>query len=336
MLSTPVFQSKLQPSQVLSDNYLSPVPRDERYERITRTAMRLLEIPMAFIAMEQEEAKPWLRSAHGLPAHQTRHALQFCAAPVDGGQARLETDASLNPVFWDNPLVTGPTHVRSLLSVPLYLDNGERAGALCAMDTTPHAFRQSHVQGLQDLARLAEAELRLDVLADSHKRALIRLGQMERRALYERVAGGLPVRRFRELLSGELALARQQNTSLALCYLRVRNMDELAGVQDRSRAATVRQLIAQVLRQRLPDDGALTALGNTDFCALVPGATAAAVDELLASLRNPRVALDAPGIRLDLELQLGLGLARLDEMPATASAIDIWATTLARLEPLDA
>jgi GGDEF domain-containing protein len=330
MLSTPSFQFKPQPSQVLSDNYLSPVPRDERYERITRTAMRLLEIPIAFIAME-EEATPWLRSAHGLPAHQTSHALQFCAAPVDGGQARLETDASLNPVFWDNPLVTGPAHVRSLLSVPLYLDNGERAGTLCAMDTEPHAFRQSHVQGLQDLARLAEAELRLDVLADSHKRTLIRLGQVERRALYEQVAGGLPVRRFRELLTGQLALARQHNTSLAVCYLRVRNLDDLAGAQDRSRVATVRQLVAQVLRQRLPDNGALTTLGSADFCGLVPGATAAAVDELLASFTHPHVALDAPGIRLDLELQLSLGQARLHEMPAAATAIDIWATALARL-----
>jgi len=331
MLSVTPIRFFSPPPQVLSDNYQSPVLRDERYERITRTAMRLLEIPIAFIAMDDEET-PWLRSAHGLPAHQTSHALDFCAAGA-GVQAQLVPDASLHPAYWENPLVTGPAHVRSLLRVPLHLGDGRRAGTLCAMDTEPHAFRHSHVLGLQDLARLAEAELRLDALADTHKRALVRLGQMERRALYEQVAGGVPARRFRELLADQLARAREEGGELGLCYLRVRNLDQLAGAGDKSRAATVRQLVAQVLRQRLPEQGALAALGSSDFCGLVPAATAQDLQQCMDAFTDPRVLLDAPGIRLDLELQLSAGKVRLQDLPDRATATDLWAAALARLKP---
>jgi GGDEF domain-containing protein len=330
MLSPTVLENETHQLEVLSDNYLSPVPRDERFDRIARTAMRLLEIPIAFVSVNEEDS-PWLRSVQGLPADQTSHALAFCD-PQLLQEVLMVSDASTNPLFWKNPLVAGQAHVRSYLGVPLYQAPGQPGGALCAMHTEPRAFRQQHVLALQDLARLAEAELRLDALTTIHKRVMVRLGQLERRAQFDGVTGCWNVRRFRELLATHVADARERASTLALCYVRVCNFEALAQANGKSGTDTIRQFIAQMLRQRLPDQGALCSLGGADFCALVPGPTALAVEDHLSAFSFPKMTLDGPGIRLDLELQLTFGLALLHEMSPMATATDIWATALAALD----
>lgn len=180
MLSPPFLEHESQGFDVLTDNYLAPVLRDERYDRIVRTAMRLLQIPMAFMAVAEGDSQ-WLRSVQGLPAHQTGQALAFCDPHILQGRVLMVPDASANPLYWHNPLVTGGPCVRSFLAVPLTRSNGVHGGTLCALHNEPRAFRAPDVLALQDLARLAEAELRLDALTTVHKRVVARTGQLERR-----------------------------------------------------------------------------------------------------------------------------------------------------------
>jgi len=187
MLTPPFLEHEEQRLDVLTDNYLAPVLRDERYDRIARTAMRLLEIPMAFVAVAERNSQ-WLRSVQGLPAHQTGQALAFCDPQVLQGRVLLVPDTCANPLFWHNALVTGAPRVRSFLAVPLFKATGVFGGTLCALQTEPRAFRTADVLALQDLARLAESELRLDAMGTVHKRVVARLGQLERRVRLARAA----------------------------------------------------------------------------------------------------------------------------------------------------
>lgn len=187
MLSPPFLEHEEQQFEVLTDNYLAPVLRDERYDRIARTAMRLLEIPMAFVAVVEGDTQ-WLRSVQGIPAHQTNLALAFCDPKVLQDRMLLVPDTCANPLFWHNPLVTGAPRVRSFLSVPLARAPGVSGGTLCALHTAARAFCTADVLALQDLARLAESELRLDAMTAVHKRVVTRLGQLERRVRLARSA----------------------------------------------------------------------------------------------------------------------------------------------------
>ncbi|MEP6790572.1 MAG: GAF domain-containing protein [Ramlibacter sp.] len=331
MLCPPFLENEEQQLEILSDNYLSPVPRDERFDRITRTAMRLLEIPIALVA-QSEGARHWLRSVQGLPAQQTGHALDFCGRGILKDRVLLVGDTSVDMQFWENPLVTGPVHVRSYLGIPLHCAGGSGGGTLCAMDTRVDAFCQSDILALQDLARLAEAELRVDQMAGAQKQLLERMGQLERRSQFDNVTGCWNVRRFREMLSANVRQARAAGTSLALCCVRVRNFKELGRAQGAPRLGAVRQVIAQELRQRLPEGGALASLGGSDFCAMVPGPTPTDVEGLLVAFTFPRLSMGAPGIRIDPQLRLEFGLALLHEMRGETGPTEIWATALANLE----
>lgn len=327
-MTSPVLLENEEPRlEVLSDNYQSPVPREERYDRITRTAMRLLEIPVAFMTTIGEDGQA-LRSVQGLPAHQTSHAMAFCDPQILTAQPLLVPDAAANPLFWHNALVTGPARVRSFLGVPLQRAPGVSAGVLGAMHVEPRAFRQSHVSALQDLARLVEAELRLDSLTLMHRRVVTRLGQLERRGHFDTVTGCWSVRRFRELLSMAVSDAHAQGGTVALCYARVRDFGRHAGSQKSPKHDALRQVVAHELRQRLPARGALASLGAADFCALLPAADGTEADQAMAQFCQPALAAQAAS----LPLELSFGRATLHELGAQASATEIWARALSNLE----
>lgn len=328
MMSPPFLEYEEQSLPVQSDNYLSPVPRDERFDRITRSAMRLLEVPYAFLAINGDDG-PELRSAQGLPAHQTSSALAFCDPQILNEQVLMVPDASANPLFWQNSLVAGTAHVRSFLAVPLARAPGTQGGTLCALHKEPRAFRSSHVLALQDLARIAESELKLDALTAMHKRVVARLDQLERRAHFDTVTGCWSVRRFREILSAAVTEAHAKGGDLALCYVRVGNFKALAG-SDRARQDAVRQAVAQELRRHLPPQGALASLGGCDFCALLPGGDARSVEERIAAFTGAHVALDLPHVAGAVDF--AFGRVRLGELGPGASATEVWARALANLE----
>jgi hypothetical protein len=101
----------------------------------------------------------------------------------------------------------------------------------------------------------------------------------------------------------------------------------------RRRPASSVQLLAQVLRRRLPTHGALGSLGERDFCALVPGASQLEIEGSLAAFTYPHVKLDMPGIHMDLTLDLAFGLAFPGRHEVFANpATELWATVVAGLK----
>jgi GGDEF domain-containing protein len=336
MLSPPFLENEQQRLELVEE--IAPVEfapsyvlREERFDRISRIALRLLDVPVALISVIDGDMH-WIRSVQGLSMAETPATLSFAGHVIKDKLAMRIPDATVESRFMDNPLVKGPTHVRSCLGVTLQLAPGVPAGTLCVLDTRPRAFSSQDIAALQDLAHLAEAEFRLDALSTVQKRLLVKLDLLERRARVDPQTGCWNVRGFRELVGMAVADAARDGSTLALCYVRVRNFDALASEHDKGQVDTMRQLIAQVLRQRLPDNGALAALGGGDFCALIPAPTALAIEDRLGEFTYPRVKLNGPGMRFDLDLHLGFGLAMLHEMPAGTSATEIWATALAKLE----
>ncbi len=307
------------------------VPREERFDRITRTVQRLLNVPIALISIVEEDVQ-WFRSVQGLPLEQTSRDVAFCGHVVVEGSILLVPDTHRDPRFRDNPLVTGEPYIRAYLGVPLSIAPGIRAGTLCAMSDREHSFRQPDIEALQDLAAMAEAELTLDAMSNTQKRLLTRLSKLERRASLDAITGCWNVRGFRDLVAMAVSEAVASGTDLALCNIRIKNFAQLALSPSAPRSEAIRQVLAQVLRQRLPRDGALAVLGPVEFCALVPGETALAVEDALARLTYPQAEIDVPGLQVKLQLELAFGLAFLRDHAGPTPATSIWASALAALK----
>jgi GAF domain-containing protein len=73
------------------------------------------------------------------------------------------TDASLDERFRENPLVTGPLHLRYYCGAPIIFD-GTPLGALCMLDVKPHApASDQHKKVLTELAAAVAREITVSI-----------------------------------------------------------------------------------------------------------------------------------------------------------------------------
>lgn len=173
---------------------LGGIGREPPFDHITQFAAELFDAPISLVSIVGSDTQCF-RGACGLDADDTPRSVAFCAFAILERDVMVVPDATLDPRFRKNPLVTGEPHVRFYAGAPLRVANGQPVGTLCIVDNKPRHF------GKQDrlrLARLAQTvvdliELRVErFVADYHRRTL----DEERQLLtltVENVSGGVAV-----------------------------------------------------------------------------------------------------------------------------------------------
>ena len=131
---------------------------EERFDRYTRIAAALFDVPIALVSLIDAN-RQWFKSHHGLDAEETPREMAFCAHTILGKDVLQVPDALQDPRFADNPLVTGPPRLRFYAGFPLVVGDGRCVGTLCLIDQRPRALDEVQLELLADLAHLVEAEL---------------------------------------------------------------------------------------------------------------------------------------------------------------------------------
>lgn len=137
---------------------LLDTPAEERFDRITRIAQRLFDVPIVLVSLV-DQCRQWFKSAQGLGASETPRDISFCGHAIHAGKVFVVENALADPRFADNPLVTGPPDIRFYAGAPLATAGGFRIGTLCLIDTRARAFPASDQRDLRDLAAWVEDEL---------------------------------------------------------------------------------------------------------------------------------------------------------------------------------
>ena len=139
---------------------LLDTPSDERFDRITRTAQRLFQVPIALVTLVDSN-RQWFKSRFGLDATETPRRVAFCAHAILTDDPFIVEDAAADARFADNPLVTGAPYVGFYAGMPLHDTTGWRVGTLCVIDHVARSMSASDIAALRDLALWAETELNL-------------------------------------------------------------------------------------------------------------------------------------------------------------------------------
>jgi two-component system, sensor histidine kinase len=139
---------------------LLDTPEDDRFDRITATAAEWLGTPVSLISFVDCD-RQWFMSHHGLDVRETPRAIAFCAIAIESPETLVVEDTCVDPHFRDNPLVTGPPHVRFYAGQPLIDQSGARIGTLNVIDFIPRTLSDRQCELLKDLARWAETEIAL-------------------------------------------------------------------------------------------------------------------------------------------------------------------------------
>ena len=127
-------------------------------KQITDFAAALCGCPISLVSLVEERRQTFIARS-GFAATETPRDVSFCAHAMLGVQIMVVPDATDDPRFSCNALVTGVENVRFYAGAPLVAEDGVPLGALCVIDTVPHP------DGLNDLQRQGLTTLADNVMA---------------------------------------------------------------------------------------------------------------------------------------------------------------------------
>jgi diguanylate cyclase (GGDEF)-like protein/PAS domain S-box-containing protein len=136
---------------------------------IALLASSLFQVPMAMVSFVERDRQVFLAKV-GLDVCETGRDVSFCAHAIRGSDIFVVLDATLDPRFSRNPLVTGEPHIRFYAGAPLTGPHGQTMGTLCIVDSKPRAsFSESDRSLLSELAALVLDKLELHRLEVARK-----------------------------------------------------------------------------------------------------------------------------------------------------------------------
>jgi len=111
---------------------------DTVFDKIVEMTSAYFNAPIALISIVDEHQQ-WFKARVGLKETQTPREVSFCAYSTLDNTPLEVLDATLDPRFKDNSLVTGPPYIRYYTGTPLITEEGFTLGSLCIIDTVSRA-----------------------------------------------------------------------------------------------------------------------------------------------------------------------------------------------------
>ncbi|MEM6883487.1 MAG: GAF domain-containing SpoIIE family protein phosphatase [Verrucomicrobiota bacterium] len=150
---------------------LSQSESEDRFDRMTRLAAKLFNVPMAYISLVDSD-QPWVKSRVGIGACSTCRDSSFCGHTILQDDVMIIADTHQDRRFSDNPMVTGEPHIRFYAGQPLKGRNGYNIGTLSLLDHQPRDLSKDERQLLSDLTRMVEKELHLSDLLEMQQQLI--------------------------------------------------------------------------------------------------------------------------------------------------------------------
>ncbi|EDM46292.1 ATP-binding protein [Marinobacter algicola] len=142
----------------LKRTHLLDTSPEERFDRFTRMAKLAFGVPIALVSLVDDK-RQWFKSCQGLEARETPRDISFCGHAILSDRLFIVEDTHEDSRFADNPLVTGPPHIRFYAGAQLHSHDGYRLGTLCIIDTRPRTLDHDQRVLLEELARCVDEEI---------------------------------------------------------------------------------------------------------------------------------------------------------------------------------
>lgn len=120
------------------------------YADLVALARSIADCETAFISIVEDE-RQWFKASEGLTITQTPRSIALCDHAIRSSEVMVVLDTAQDTRFADNPLVTGPPHIRFYAGAPVINGDGYALGTICVSDSRP----RTHFDGAPLLAALA-------------------------------------------------------------------------------------------------------------------------------------------------------------------------------------
>lgn len=150
--------------QTLNSLKILDTPQEERFDRITKLAQRLFDVPVALFSLVDEN-RIWFKSRQGFESTEIARTGAFCDHALLSETVFVVEDATKDKDFRDHSAVTDGPGVRFYAGCPVSAADGTRLGTLCVLDTVPRQIAPEDIDLMQDLGQMVEDELSTLTLA---------------------------------------------------------------------------------------------------------------------------------------------------------------------------
>jgi len=266
---------------------------DERFDRMTRMAQRVFDVPIALVSLVDTD-RQWFKSRQGLEAGETPRDVSFCGHTILGDETMVIPNAPLDERFCDNPLVVNDPDIRFYAGCPIRAPDGSRIGTFCVIDRRPRELSDDDKIMLRDLAQMVEREIASVALATIDELT------------------GLTNRRGFKII-GAQALAACRRAGQPACMLAV-DLDRFKEINDRHGHATGDWALVEmagILKSVYRESDLIARLGGDEFCALLTGTPRENLGRPLAVLQD-RVNRWNSDTRMPFRLEYSAGVVAYD------------------------
>ncbi|UDI95059.1 MULTISPECIES: sensor domain-containing diguanylate cyclase [unclassified Pseudomonas] len=254
--------------QALQDLKLLDTAPEERFDRLTRLAKRLFNVPIALVTLVDKE-RQWFKSCVGLDTTETPRSVSFCGHAILRDELMLVPDAREDDRFHDNPLVTGEPNIRFYAGYPLTVPNGNKMGTLCLIDTKPRDLDDEERALLRDLAGMAEQEL-----------MAVQMASMDELTLLSNRRG------FKMLAQHALDACARLEKPATLLFFDLNDFKQINDLYGHAEGDSALKNFADVLRIAFRESDVVGRLGGDEFVALLTGSSHVETTRIMARLKD--------------------------------------------------
>jgi PAS domain S-box-containing protein len=166
----------------------------EQLDRLAALAARICHAPVGLVSLVEVDRQLFIGRS-GTDLTETARDVAFCDLAMHEIDGMIVPDATKDPRFCDNPLVTGPPAIRLYASHPLRSLEGAPLGSVCVLDTVPREeLSEAQNDGLRTLADAAMALLERWRIDDRRQREAAQsrsaINELEQR--FELLADAMP------------------------------------------------------------------------------------------------------------------------------------------------
>ena len=286
-------------------------PPEEAFDKITRLAALSMEVPIALVSLVDRD-RQWFKSRCGLDAPQTPRDVAFCAHAICDDRPLVVEDATVDPRFADNPLVTDEPGIRFYAGAPLRSRDGHNLGTLCVIDSKPRAISEAQLKLLVQLAAMVvdEFEVRLagqravQELSDQEDRAR----ELLRLATTDSLTGVLNRRAFFEVAEQEWLRAQRYGHCISLLAIDVDHFKRINDTEGHAMGDDVLKRLSDCVRASLRAQDVIGRIGGEEFAVLAPNTSASNACVLAARLKDQVADIRLATAREEMRFTISIGL----------------------------
>jgi GAF domain-containing protein len=139
---------------------LLDTPPDGSFDKMTKLAAKLFNIPIAIITLVDTD-RIWFKSKYGLDVNQIGRDPGLCASAILSDEVYLVEDARNDLRTLTNPLVAGEFGLQFYAAAPLRTPDGFNLGTFCVLDKQKRYFNTDQQAALKLFAEVVMEQVEL-------------------------------------------------------------------------------------------------------------------------------------------------------------------------------